>query len=649
MDSTRSEGFPNQRRTISLVIAIVFAAGIASVYCVRQRDWLNDVTLEVTASSAPGMAMSHPTRGALWLKMANGQEQTIPTKLWAGPTGRAFSPLRFNFRPGNYQKVIFYPDPSLQEVEIAGVRLIAHHDEKAIALPLDRVQSEQSFVTINRTPDSVSFKRNGGNELLAIDIEVTDLQKPIGPSGAKLYFETALVFLLALLAGFSCAAGLSLNSFSSLNALPVQRPLARIGIVLGLVACMAAAAPENSHPDEYLHVEAARYYMHHWLPPSIDSEWVAPSFSHYGQTYLAGVDIGYFFAGKFALFAEPFFPDIYTTLRFFNAALFAMLLFWSARAFPDRPATSLLFLTPQLWYAFSGFNTEGWALFTSFILIGQLASQQSSLQQYLRLIDLRNALRFLLPALAWSSLLLLSKRNFFLVLLFFATWLFWQLLTRRFGRNVSSLALKILPLLLLPFAFRFAVQTYQGAINQGDLPHAIVQQAEKYADPDFKPSALKTPGQGFAGIQMRARGYTLGQVLIDQHWLGGTISSFFGAYGWMAFFSPPSFYLLMGLGWFVFIGCVLVATFSGPSKLERIFCGIAWLYLPLIIMISLHYSWTTDFQAQGRYLFPFLPILFYLVVMANPKYERLFSGTVWGLFILSAYGFIFFGLKALVT
>jgi hypothetical protein len=653
LEPAQRRDFANQKRPISIVLAIAFAAAIASFYWIQQWDWLNGVTLEVQASSAPRMAMKNPTRGTLLLKTASGDEQTIKAKVWVGPNRRLLSVLRFDFPLGAYEKAIFFPDPSLQEVEVVSVRLIAHHDEKAIALPLDRVQGQQNLVTKNRAADSVSFKRISGDEIAAIDFEVGDLLNQIDSPRAKPYFEAGLVFLFAFLAAYWCLIWSSLNAFRldgpSLNAFPAQSPLVRIGIVLGLVACMAAAASENSHADEYLHVEAARYYMHHWLPPSIDSEWVVPSFSHYGLTYLAGIDIGYFFAGKFALFFEPFFSDIYTTLRFFNVGLFAVLLFWSARVFRDWHGTWVFFLTPQLWYAFAGYNTESWALFMAFLLIGQVASKESSLQHYLRSTVSGKAIRFLIPALLLSCLLLLSKINFFLVVLFFATWLLWQLVPHRLEGSVSRRALKILPLILLPLLLRFGVQTYESAVNKGDLPHAIVQQAERYADPDFKPSALRTPGKGFEKVNMKARGYTLGEILIGQHWLYRTIASFYGAYGWMAFFSPRWFYLLMELGWLIFIGCMLRATFTGIPKPERVFCGIAWLYLPLIIMISLYYSWTQDFQAQGRYLFPFLPILFYVIVTVKPRHHWLLSGTVWGLFVLGAYDFIFFGLKALTA
>jgi hypothetical protein len=123
---------------------------------------------------------------------------------------------------------------------------------------------------------------------------------------------------------------------------------------------------------------------------------------------------------------------------------------------------------------------------------------------------------------------------------------------------------------------------------------------------------------------MRERGVSLGDLLIRYRWLYMTAISFLGTYGWMALYSPAWFYLLMALGWVIFIGCVLLATFNTPSPSRRVFYAIVWLFLPLAVAASAYHSWTSDFQAQGRYLFPLLPILFYLVNAVGTASRRLF-------------------------
>jgi hypothetical protein len=249
---------------------------------------------------------------------------------------------------------------------------------------------------------------------------------------------------------------------------------------------MAVAAPQNSHPDEYLHVEAARYYGPHWLPPSLSDEWVIPSLSHYGVTYLATPDMGYFFAGKFAFLSRFLFPDVFTALRFFNVVLLASLFFWSARVFRESPATGIFFLTPQLWYAFSAYNTEGWAFFVSLLLVGQVAAKDSSLQQYLSPPP-SGAIRRIVPALLLSCLLALTKMNFFVIVFsFFVVWLIWQLVTCWSESRLGHGMMRILPLILLPLMLRFGVQTYQNAVNHRDLPRDPGAGGEM--QPDFKPS-----------------------------------------------------------------------------------------------------------------------------------------------------------------
>lgn len=87
---------------------------------------------------------------------------------------------------------------------------------------------------------------------------------------------------------------------------------------------MAIISRENAHPDEYVHLNAAAYYEHHWLPPPVCTPGTEDTYSVYGISRLNSLEIVYLIAGKFSrLFA--FFPlDIYMRLRMFLRGL----LFW---------------------------------------------------------------------------------------------------------------------------------------------------------------------------------------------------------------------------------------------------------------------------------------------------------------------------------
>jgi hypothetical protein len=69
---------------------------------------------------------------------------------------------------------------------------------------------------------------------------------------------------------------------------------------------------------------------------------------------------------------------------------------------------------------------------------------------------------------------------------------------------------------------------------------------------------------------------------------------------------------------------------------------IALVITAALIGKALHHSWTVDFQAQGRYLFPLLPIFGMLYGWHHQVISRrLMLLGVLPLFCLASYAFIF--------
>ena len=65
-----------------------------------------------------------------------------------------------------------------------------------------------------------------------------------------------------------------------------------------------------------------------------------------------------------------------------------------------------------------------------------------------------------------------------------------------------------------------------------------------------------------------------------------------------------------------------------------------------MIVASVHYSWTCDFEPQGRYLFPMLPIL--LITWRTIAGERRLRAVEWlvpWFFFTSAVSFVFVCLR----
>lgn len=169
--------------------------------------------------------------------------------------------------------------------------------------------------------------------------------------------------------------------------------------------------------------------------------------------------------------------------------------------------------------------------------------------------------------------------------------------------------------------------------------------AEIYARPDLKPSVRQTPQtMGMSVLDMML--YQPG--MMPHNWLGMVIVSFIGTFGYMDIFMPMSlsyFYVIIfAIGGLSALPVMYSAIFhrgSRTKKVERnkettvvtytyvtskkekgkrafILCMIISIIIPVILAIR--YSYSSDFQPQGRYIMPMiLPFMFFITV----GYEKL--------------------------
>jgi hypothetical protein len=121
-----------------------------------------------------------------------------------------------------------------------------------------------------------------------------------------------------------------------------------------------------------------------------------------------------------------------------------------------------------------------------------------------------------------------------------------------------------------------------------------------------------------------------------------TFRSAFGVYGYFTISASFRYYNLVR-----WTGVALLLSFLGlifyHSWRENGFITVSCLLFSLALIIAdLLHSWTKDFQAQGRYLFPIISMLG-IVYARNHKYlnGRLFTSLFITMFLLSAYSFIF--------
>jgi hypothetical protein len=112
-------------------------------------------------------------------------------------------------------------------------------------------------------------------------------------------------------------------------------------------------------------------------------------------------------------------------------------------------------------------------------------------------------------------------------------------------------------------------------------------------------------------------------MMVDMNWALMTCRSFVGVFGYMSVYLPRMYYVLYH--WLVIVGaagalCLCVLTFIRRKRVgansDAILIAAGMLLASAITLgISIYYSWTSDFQAQGRYIIAAAPMVFMAVAL----------------------------------
>ena len=146
--------------------------------------------------------------------------------------------------------------------------------------------------------------------------------------------------------------------------------------------------------------------------------------------------------------------------------------------------------------------------------------------------------------------------------------------------------------------------------------------AMQYASPDFVPGVRKS---------LYASGCSLPYMLLGMQWIWGTAYSFIGYFGWLQYPIPSWCYVAYAL---VFVGGGLGVLWKGADWIRgwRKVGVCRWAFLvslvgcaAITVGLSVYYSYTRDYQAQGRYCFPaLLPV----ALLSAKGVERIADGLV---------------------
>lgn len=447
-----------------------------------------------------------------------------------------------------------------------------------------------------------------------------------------------MLFRVAIIIGVFFALLYHADTFIyGTNFIPVVMAMIFVQVVI-----MASISQPKVHPDEHVHSAASEYYINNFLPPEIDSPEIQNTYSVYGASRLNSREISYFFIGQFAkLTASLQVPD-YLRYRLFNVLLLGtigLMVFYNKKA---RILALPFLFSPQIWYVFSYCNSDAFALTVSFFVCYQLICRYSILNSYLTGNSTKTILPiFLLGVL--GGMLFLLKKNFYVFILFVGGYVCWKLyflinpeLRIRFLKRLTV----VIFIATFLTAGRFGLDYY---VNGPDRSAKIAEARVNYAQPLFNPD---TPiDKKHVNLYRKSRGVDWKTLIFQDRWLEKTFLSSVGAYGYLSVVPSDNYldaYRWTGL-FFLFLLIVFI-TARGRIHLSILLSFFLMCSIGLIF-ISFWHSWTSDFQPQGRYLLPIIPmlsILLYHVRKVLPAYFITISAMV--LFLLSSYSFIYMGL-----
>jgi len=387
-----------------------------------------------------------------------------------------------------------------------------------------------------------------------------------------------------------------------------ERPLAillsvQLALSIVLVALMALRSPENAHPDEFRHFVAAEYFRQHWLPPAVGAPGTETSYSEYGFSYLNEADFVYWAFGKAAALGDVAGMGAGLAMRLLQVVLYSGLVAWMmSRARQFTPALGFLLLTPQVWYVFSYVNGDALPFALLTVLLVELGWPDSSVRRFLKTAQARPTPGVFVAG-ALLGLLAISKRNY-LISFVFLGWV--SLWLRKEVRHWSRIALlaSTAAVIALPWV------TYHAWVNDWETGKRAAEYSEQVASPAMKPSAQASPSS-FRFRALRTKGASLWDVLVRLHWIEISFRSFCGLYGWMNIEADPWTYGIFAALYAALLAILVIPSLRrGPPGRSSLLIGVL-ICTALVVAQSAYWSWVFDFQAQGRYLFPILPMLFF--------------------------------------
>ncbi len=386
--------------------------------------------------------------------------------------------------------------------------------------------------------------------------------------------------------------------------------IARTGMALLVIMSIQLAwfSEFDMHPDERAHVNSIDYFSENWAFPKIGEARAIDAYqAPWGVSRLDDLGISYFLIGKFKSLLTQVWEDTVYTCRAFNSVLLIILLLLTrAKKFALFCIPLLCF--PQLWYLFSYANRDGFSFFLAVLFAWQLVYQHSYLNSYLEYKKILYFDRTLIYPAFLLGLLSIEVSNYAIFILFSCAYLLLQGLLKKTDKK--QFFLKCLLVIMIAGTF-FGVRKFADIeINGFNKQEQRVAFQEAIADPAFKPSVAVTEN-GYWSLRAQQKGVSALELFSPKwDWHNLTFKSFTGLYGNEYTESSPEWYyaavgylyglIILILGGFIFLK---------RDKQILLLSALTLIFVFGDLLMSFIFSWTYDFQPQGRYIFPLIPML----------------------------------------
>lgn len=434
--------------------------------------------------------------------------------------------------------------------------------------------------------------------------------------------------------------------------------LMAIFIISVLISCKTKL---DSHPDEKVHYEAVKYYQKHILPPKFTDDDIKASFSVHGESRLTELDSYYFFVGKFtSLFNNIINNDIVKVLiaRSFNLILLAIILVYCYKLYKKESYLFIPFLlTSQVWYIFSYINNDAWAVFLNLIFIYQLFYKDSGFNNYLNMDISKEPKKMSIVGKAillglLFYFLLIAKVNY-LIATGISAILYLIINNKTVFKKQKLIKIGIVLLIgFLALGIRLGIDY---GINRLDRIKNMEQVRVLRADEEFIAPypAGRTNGTANGNFKWSERGKPIGNVIKNKEFYQKTAFSFIGVYGYMNKYATHIFYYLILGGYLILIVYLIVNNVQKRKREDDFNRGRV---IPLILVflagiltlgLNIYRCYTYDFQPQGRYLFPIIPLL--CALMYNQKKNKVIKIFVFIMISILVIMYVLFGACKLIS